>query len=145
MVRTALRLARRPSDAFLLLHMAMFIATTPRLLSKGDLRKALGRIRTTGRITRASYERIQLLRGICLRFGPLVKSNTCYVRALTLYRYLDAPDDRVAVHFGIELQKPGDERLHGHAWVTVDGKILEGPPAALEGRIREIRIAGAVT
>ena len=142
MVRTALRLIRHPSDAFLALHMATFIAVAPRLLAKGDLRDVLRRIRLKGRVARASYDRIRILRGICLRFGPLAKCNTCYVRALTLYRYLDAPDDVTEIHFGIECQRPGDARLHGHAWVTVSGSILEGPPPALEGRVREICLAG---
>jgi hypothetical protein len=144
MVRTALRFVRHPGDAFLTLHMAMFIAAAPRLLAKGDLRDVLSRMRRTGRTMRTGYERIRLMRGICLRFGPLAKSNTCYVRALTLYRYLDAPDDVTSIHFGIERQEPEHARLHGHAWVSVDGEILEGPPAVLEGRIREIPLAGAL-
>jgi hypothetical protein len=33
-------------------------------------------------------------------------------------------------------------RLHGHAWVTVDRVILEGPDAVLAGRIRELARRG---
>ena len=123
--------------------MATFIVKAPRLLAKGDLRSVLRGIRQTGRFFRTNYERIRIMRGICLRFAPLANCNTCYIRALTLYRYLDAPDDVTAIHLGIEFQRPGDAGLHGHAWVSVDGKILEGPPEAFEGRIREIRFAGA--
>jgi hypothetical protein len=144
MVRTAFHLIRHPDDAFLTLHMATFIAAAPRLLAEDDLRSVLTRIRAAGRVARANYERICRMRGICLRFPPLANRNTCYVRALTLYRYLDVPDDAAAIHFGIERRDPGHSRLHGHAWVTVEGKMLEGPPAVLEGRIYEIPLAGAV-
>jgi hypothetical protein len=124
--------------------MATFIASAPRLLADGDLRIVLKRLRTSGRVPRASYGRIRRMRAMCLRFAPLANRNTCYVRALTLYRYLDAPDEAIGIHFGIERRESTHLRLHGHAWVTLDGHLLEGPQAVTDGRIHEIPLAGAV-
>lgn len=138
MVKTALRLATRPTEAFLALHMAAFIARVPRLLAKGDLPTVLRSLRKDRFVPRAPFERIRTIRGICLRLAPLANRNTCYVRALALYRYVDAPDDALAVHLGIEHQDAAHTRLHGHAWVTLRGAVLEAPTAVTDGKIYEI-------
>ena len=86
---------------------------------------------------RASQERVARLRGWWLwkRFGD---RNTCYVRALTMYRFLGAPQEQLQLHMGIEELAATHDRLHGHAWVSVGGTVIEGPEAALAGRVREI-------
>ncbi len=134
-----------PSDLLLALHVGAFIAAVPALLRSGDLRITLANLRAArGRIVkspRLSYERIARLRALCLRVPIFARHNTCYVRALTLYRFLDADDAALGVHFGIEHRDRLEERLRGHAWVTLHGKVLEGPQAVVQGRIREIPIA----
>ncbi len=133
-----------PADAVLLVHAAVFLAVAPALLRRGDLRGALTALRRTqrgrARAPRASYESICRVRGLWLRQRCFASRNTCYARALTLFRFLDAPDDAVGIHFGIERRRQGEERLRGHAWVTLHGVLLEGPQALNEGTIEEIPI-----
>jgi hypothetical protein len=68
--------------------------------------------------------------------------DTCYLRAFTLYRFLEAGEAPVGIHFGIERPRQGGDRLRGHAWVTVDGQLLEGPEAVAAGAITEIPLEG---
>lgn len=138
MVKTALHLAMHPSDALLTLHMAAFMARVPRLLARGDLPTTLASLRKGRFVPRASFDRIRTIRGICLRIPHLANRNTCYVRALALYRYVNAPDEALAVHLGIEHHDAAHTRLHGHAWVTLHGTVLEAPTAVTDGKIYEI-------
>ncbi len=135
---------KEPSDLIAALHIGAFIARAPKILRRNDLRTTLRGLRHPGRAVvkspRFSHERIVRLRDLCLLIPFLADRNTCYVRALTLYRFLDARDDEVGVHFGIEHRERSTERLRGHAWVTLHGKLLEGPEPVQLGRIREINI-----
>ena len=82
------------------------------------------------------------LRTAWLRLPFLRARNTCYLRAFTLYRFLDAGDRRVGIHFGIQPPAQPGDRLRGHAWVTVDGLLLEGPEEVARGGILEIPVGG---
>ena len=135
---------RAPSDALLLLHIGAFLALAPALLRRGELRTALAALRHTRRgllrVPRAPYESVCRIRGLWLRQRCFASRNTCYARALTLFRFLDAPDGAVGIHFGIERRRQGEERLRGHAWVTLHEHLLEGHEALHEGVIEEIPI-----
>jgi hypothetical protein len=49
------------------------------------------------------------------------------VRALTLYRFVDAPRGSVDLRVGAEwFDRPGGV-LRGHAWVALGDEVLEGP------------------
>lgn len=133
---------REHGDVLLCMHIAAFIFRAPRLIARQDLRTFIQRLRND-RAPRATQERIVRLRTFLLGCGIFATANTCYVRALTLYRFLDAPSADLTVHFGVEHRTNGKERLRGHAWVSCGNTIIEGPPAALEGRIREIPLNGA--
>ncbi len=61
---------------------------------------------------------------------------------LTLFRFLNAPGKPAGIHFGIEQRVNRAERLAGHASLTVDGKVVEGPQAEIQGRLIEIPISG---
>jgi hypothetical protein len=123
------------------LHIAAFILRAPRSIASNDLRSFIASLRG-GRVPRAHKERIVRLRTFLLGKRLFARANTCYVRALTLYRFLDAPDADVRVHLGIEHRGDARERLRGHAWVSLAGAIIEGPPVAFEGRVHEIPLAG---
>jgi hypothetical protein len=122
---------RRPSDLVLGLRIGLFMWTVPRLLARDDVPAALGRIRARSRPRApdadAALERIIRLRRMWFRIPALAPFNTCFTRALTLYRFLDAPGRDVRIHFVLEQPRwPGD-RLHSHAWVSLDGRVLEEP------------------
>ena len=137
---------RQPSDIGWLIRIALFIVRAPRDLAHTDVATFVERLRTGPRPKasdlRAGTERVKRLRGACLGMPALWRRDSCYVRALTLYRFLDPGTREVNLHFGVELPDAGQQRLHGHAWVTADREILEGPDAVLAGRIRELARRG---
>ena len=111
-----------------------FVLRLPVDVERSHLGEFLDRLATAPRpaakTPQQSAERIVRLRQPFLRVPGLRSRDTCYVRALTLYRFLDAHGHDVGLHVGAEWHdKPGGV-LHGHAWVTLDGQILEGPPEA---------------
>ena len=138
MVRQLRALIRHPHDLVLLPAIGIFIARLPQRIERAQSLPHLLRELRNSRTPRASQARIVRLRGWWMwkRFGAM---NTCYGRALTLYRFLDAPDEAIELHMGIETRE-GSERLHGHAWVTVSGSIVEGPDEVLQGRVREVAL-----
>jgi transglutaminase superfamily protein len=79
---------------------------------------------------RAGAERIARLRHPWLRVPGLRSRDTCYVRALTLYRFLDSGPHDLQLRVGVEWHDRPGGVLRGHAWVTLDGGVLEGPPEA---------------
>jgi hypothetical protein len=139
------RLFHEPSDPFLALSIATFMWRAPGMLRRRNLRVFLRRLRELPRPSApdaaASLERIQRLRGLCLRLPGMRSRDNCYVRALTLYRFLDARDRAVSVHFGIEEKEDPRERLRGHAWVSLDGELFEGPPDVIFTNIKEVPLA----
>lgn len=145
MVRGALALLARPRDAWLLLHIGASIALTPAWVARANLRdaRALRTSRLGLPLPRADCERIFRLRSWWLRRPLFRRFDTCYVRAIVLYRFLQAADDDVRLHFGIETREHVHERLRGHAWVSLRGRVVEAPSAVSAGRIREIDLCRA--
>ncbi len=141
------RIVKRPSDIWFALQIGYFIWRAPALLRQRNLREFLADLRTLPRPaatdTKSSLERILRLRKLCLRLRLLRSRDTCYVRALTLYRFLDAGAHVVSIHFGIEEKDDPRERLRGHAWVSVDGEFFGGPPEVFNARIREVPLIPA--
>jgi hypothetical protein len=134
---------RTPGDAALALRIAFFALRAPRELERADVPSYLDTLRRAERPQSADREtsqrRIVRLRNGVLALPRLWRRNNCYLRALVLYRFLDAPDGDVRLHLGIE-ERESAEHLHGHAWVTVDGEVVEGPEGVLLERLREIPV-----
>jgi hypothetical protein len=84
------------------------------------------------------YRRIAGLRDAALTMPRLWRSNTCYLRAVTLYRFLDGGGRRMRVHFGVEQPPSPQERLRGHAWISIDDAVFEAPDAVRLRRIHEV-------
>ncbi len=63
------------------------------------------------------------------------RHNTCYIRAMTLYRYLDTESERLRLHLGVERRDDPAERLRGHAWVSLDGTIWRAPKQHSRGAL----------
>lgn len=142
LAQRARNVLERPSDVLLALRIGYFVLTTPARLERIPLPEFLDRLRARRRpraaTVPAAVRRIERLRQPWLRLTPLAERNTCYVRALTLYRFLDPCGGALRIHFGVA---PGDDpadRLSGHAWITVDGTLYEAPDPVVAGRVREI-------
>jgi hypothetical protein len=131
MLQRARRLRRQPGDILLTLRIGLFIWRLPHQLRRHPLPHLLDAIRAANRPAApdivTGMERIIRLRTPWLRQKRFGSHNTCYVRALSLYRFLDAGDHDFRIDFVVEPARTPDERLRGHAWVTVDNQILEEP------------------
>lgn len=135
-------LIRRPDDIALLLRVGMFVARAPKLVERYPVGDLLTTLRGMGGKCE-DPQRIIRMRRYWLYRPQFKTHDTCYIRALTLYRFLETNGEPIGLHLGIEHREHRDARLHGHAWVSLGDRILEGPPAALEGRIREIHLRAA--
>jgi len=136
------RTLRQPGDMMLAAKIGLFLMTVPRRMQRKSLSDLLIDLESTGsqtaRDAQSQVERISRLRQAWLA-SPLMSSrNTCYVRALTLYTFLDAPANDKRIHFGVESGTDEGDRIHGHAWVTLGDKLLEPPEPVLAGRVREL-------
>jgi hypothetical protein len=136
------RIVHQPSDLVLALRIGYFLLTTPGALGRTTLPILLDRLRSASRPrardVRAGVERIMRLRQAWMRLPIFRARDTCYLRALSLYRFLDAGDNEVRIHFGIEPGTDPTDRLRGHAWVVVNQEMFEVPDPVQEGRVREI-------
>jgi hypothetical protein len=142
LVRLIRQSIRRPSDVALAIRIGYFVLIIPRKLAKADLPRFLREVRESQRPSaddmQMATERIIRLRSLWLWLPMLSSRNTCYVRALTLYRFLDSKKSDIRLYFGVEPGINPNDRLRGHAWVTVDGKIMEPPDPVLSGRVKTI-------
>jgi hypothetical protein len=125
-----------------------FVIRAPADMKRSHLSDFLVRLaaapRPSGPDPLVAAERVIRLRTPWLRAPGLRSRDTCYMRALALYRFLDAHDHDVRLHVGAEwFDKPGGV-LRGHAWVTVDGELIE-PPLDLEHhkRLQPIELASS--
>jgi hypothetical protein len=125
-----------PRDVPLFLAIGWFILTSRFRLSRRDVRAFVRALRT-GRRPLGSQQTVMRMCSYWL-WRAFRNCNTCYMRSITLYRFLDAPSSRLGLHMGIEQRANPAERLRSHAWVTLDGSVIYGPPVAYEGRLREI-------
>ena len=136
-LRHAWSLARQPRDLWLLLRIAIFLRTAPARLERQGLAAMLrvmeGRPRPLCTDPAAGVRRIARLRNFVLRQPGFHSRDTCYLRALTLFRFLDAGGRDLRFQLAVE---PGeaDGRQHGHAWITVSGESFEPPEAVQHGR-----------
>lgn len=137
------RIFRRPADFCLALQIGYFLWSAPQRMEKFGLPILLKELSSQPRPTApsvlASVERIARLRGFWLRRGFFSSRDTCYLRALTLYRFIDDRNRCIRIHYGIEHGCDKDRR-RGHAWVTVDGMPWEAPDATLNGCVRELYV-----
>jgi hypothetical protein len=126
----------------LCLRIGHFVWRLPRLLDVRPLPEVLAAIRQPpGRSAEdvdRQVARVGRLRQAWLNLPPLAARNTCYVRAITLYRFLGAGGGALRIHFGVEPGVSADDRVRGHAWVTHGGELLEPPEPVVAGRVREI-------
>jgi len=114
-----------------------FILRAPARLARTELPVFLARIAAQPRDS-SNFPRIDRLARRWLRL-PLMRSrDTCYLRSLVLFRFMAANGSCLCLHFGVDEPRDTNERLHGHAWVSLDGRALNPPGTLAEGRLKEI-------
>jgi hypothetical protein len=136
--------ARSPRDFTLALRIGWFVCRLPDDLARLDVSSFLQQLRRTGTgrgrtlpDVRADAQRIRRIVMAVLSLPRFWRWNTCYVRALVIYRFLHAGDNDVLLHIGIEQRGPQRE-LHGHAWLTLGNELLEAPDDVMLSTLREV-------
>jgi Transglutaminase-like superfamily len=133
-----------PGDIVLAVRIGLFLMVMPKRLERRPLNELLSEIESSSRVPardeRSGIERISRLRQAWLASPLLRARNTCYVRAVTLYRFLDPAGRVMRIHFGVEPGVSESDRMRGHAWVTLDGDLLEAPEPVLAGRVHELYV-----
>ncbi len=114
-----------------------FIVRAPARLARSELPAFLGRVAAQPR-DGSDFARVATLTRRWLRLFPLRSRDTCYMRSLIFFRFVDVCDGELCLHFGVDEPRIDGERLHGHAWVSLDGKALNAPRTLAQGRLREI-------
>ena len=114
-----------------------FILRAPARLARTELPVFLARIAAQPR-NGSNFPRIDRLTRRWLRLPLMRARDTCYLRSLVLFRFVDSNGSDLCLHFGVD--EPGDteERLHGHAWVSLNGQALNPPKTLTEGKLKEI-------
>lgn len=119
------QIIREPGDIWLLAQIGWFIWRVPAQVATENLGRYLDSLsKKRGAASRSldeNLERILRLAEPWLRLRPFRSRNTCYTRAFVLYRFLAVGPHDLSFRFGIDTHSAADERMHGHAWVTVDG------------------------
>jgi len=126
------------------MQIGTFIWRLPQALERQPLDTFLaeldGGARVLGKNVGAAVNRIVRIRRRWLRLGPWKKRNTCYTRALVLFRYLDPQGGELRFHLGTEPSRAAGANIHGHAWVSLDGRVLEPLPEEIAGRVCELYV-----
>ncbi|HUP83124.1 MAG TPA: lasso peptide biosynthesis B2 protein [Candidatus Limnocylindria bacterium] len=136
---------RSASDIAWLVRVGWFVLRLPSDVERMHLEGFLSHLEKAARPRaadpQAGAERVARLRQPWLRVPGLRSRDTCYVRALTLYRFLDPAGHDVQLRVGVEWFDKVGGVLRGHAWVTLDGAVLEGPPEAdAHGRLQLVEL-----
>ena len=114
-----------------------FIVRAPARLARSELPVFLSRVAVQPR-DGSDFRRVARLARRWLRLYPLCSRNTCYLRSLVFFRFVDARDGDLCLHFGVDEPRVHGERLHGHAWVSLNGGALNPPDTLAEGRLKEL-------
>ena len=113
-----------------------FILRAPARLGRTALPAFLARLAAQPR-RGAEFAEVHRLSRRWLRLAGLRGADTCYLRSLVLFRFVDPRGGDLCLHFGVDEPREG-ERLHGHAWVSLHGEPLNPPPSMPAGRLHEI-------
>jgi len=113
-----------------------FILRAPGRLGRTSLPAFLDRLAVQPR----RGTEVAMVHRLCRRWlllPGLHRWDTCYLRSLVLFRFVDPRGGDLSLHFGVDEPREG-QRLRGHAWVCLRGEPLNPPPTMGEGRLREI-------
>ncbi|HZQ09390.1 MAG TPA: lasso peptide biosynthesis protein [Anaerolineae bacterium] len=142
MWKRAARIIREPADILLSLQLGYFIWRVPAWLDRMPLPQLLQALQSAppppSSSFDASLERIQRLIRPWFKLPMFRNRNTCYLRSLLFYRFLDPHDKSKRIHFVVEPSRAPGARLHGHAWVTIGDQLIEPPLPDILARTQSI-------
>jgi hypothetical protein len=133
-----------PDDLHFALQLGWFLWRAPSGMQASHLAELLDQMarlpRPAAPSPHAGLERILRLSGPWLRLPWLRARNTCYLRALLLYRFLDPGDQPMQIVYAVEPDPTPGARLRGHAWVSVGGQPLGLEDATIPARSRPLYV-----
>jgi hypothetical protein len=136
------RLIREPGDITLALQLGYFIWRVPDWLDRMPLPQLLNRLASASPPASSdidtSLERVKRLSRLWFKLPMLRNRNTCYLRALMFFRFLDPQTRPMHIHFVVEPGRTPGERLRGRAWVTIGETLIDPPPEPILARTRSI-------
>jgi hypothetical protein len=126
-------LVRSPGDLWLALRMLGWALALPLLARVLPLPRLTRLVAKRSRARRSAWREQQIV-GLAHRLGaPLgAPGGGCLPRSLLLYRFLGAAGAEPRLTMGVRRQ---ENRVRGHAWVAVDGRVV----ADSEEAVREFR------
>ncbi|HEX5415818.1 MAG TPA: lasso peptide biosynthesis B2 protein [Chloroflexota bacterium] len=129
--------------SWLALRMAWWILALPVLKRVMPLPTLVARARSRPGTRTFSREQIGEIIAVTsrvyqvLRFG---KAGNCLERSLVNYHFLSGSVPNLQLVIGVRRL---DQRIVGHAWVTVDGQVLGENPASINSYVQVIRFDGS--
>lgn len=133
---------RQPRDLIYALRLGVFIARLPRRVATHSLPALLesmhGQRVLPARNVDEGVERLARLGAVWTGLPVFRGHQNCYVRAMYTFRFLAVNGASKRIHFLVEPGESPGAHPKGHAWVTVDGRILDTEVAHLAQRCREI-------
>lgn len=65
---------------------------------------------------------------LLLSFRPLLRYGKCFLRSLTLFKFLRRQGWPVAIYFGVRKTEADGSDITGHSWLVLEGEpFLEKP------------------
>jgi hypothetical protein len=124
------------------MQIGLFIWRLPRELESRPLNQVLAKMRGARRVRAedvdAGVRRIAKIRRRWLRLRFWTGRNTCYTRALVMFRFVDPNGGVLEFHLGAEPARVAGANIHGHAWVTLNGLVLEPLPGSIASRVSDL-------
>jgi|JI10StandDraft_1071094.scaffolds.fasta_scaffold128859_3 hypothetical protein len=137
-------LLHHPDDLHFALQLGWFLWQAPSDMQASHLAELLDETASSPRPTapspQVSLERILRLSRPWLQLPWLRARNTCYLRALLLYRFLDSGDQPMQIVYAVETDPTPGARLRGHAWISVGGQPLGLEDATIPARSRPLYV-----
>ena len=121
-----------------------FLWRAPARLARMDLPLFLARLAAEPRAD-ADLRRVTRISRRWLRLPGWRARDTCYLRSLVLFRFVDPRGKDLCLHFGVDEPAATETRPHGHAWISLEGAVWNPPPSLAEGRLHEIYRYSIVT
>jgi hypothetical protein len=122
---------RGPGDAWLFTRIVAWSLVLPLAKSLVSVPRLTRLMRSDARTISREPEREQAVASLTawvFKTRPPGSRDNCLERALVTYRYLCQAGARPELVMGIARDENG---VHGHAWVTVDGRAVHDTPEAL--------------
>lgn len=121
---------RHPADVKLFLQILATLLLLPGRIRRMSLPELLAEIDSGVSPVRgdeAFMLRTVKITDLLLRFRLLLRYGKCFLRSLTLFKFLRRQGWPVEIHFGVRKTGEADGSITGHSWLVLDGERFMEP------------------